>query len=70
MEQRNRFSEGETLEVLSPHSMGLRFEAKHLEDRLEPIVSAPHAQEEISMDCPFSLSEEIFFATSGGFVIG
>ena len=61
VEQRNRFSEGETLEVLSPHSMGLRFEAKHLEDRFgTPIVSAPHAQEEISMDCPFSLSEGDF----------
>ena len=49
------------MEVVSPDSMGLSFLAENLTDSWgNPVTAAPHAQERITMDCPFALSEGDF----------
>ena len=61
VEQRNRFVQGDRMEVVSPDSMGLSFLAENLTDSWgNPVTAAPHAQERITMDCPFALSEGDF----------
>lgn len=58
IEQRNYFKEGDVFEVISPKSIGLYFEVKNLYNGDgEKVEKAPHPQETIIMDCPFTLEE-------------
>ncbi len=58
LEQRNNFKQGDTLEVISPNSIGLSFIVKNMVNSLgESVAVAPHPLERITIDCPFSLSE-------------
>lgn len=58
VEQRNRFEEGDVLEVICPDSIGLSFSVKNLQNsRGEAVSAAPHPQEIVTMDCPFPLQE-------------
>lgn len=53
VEQRNKFSVGETLGVVSPRSLGIKFELKQMFNVAgEQIESAPHAQQTVSFKCP------------------
>ena len=57
VEQRNRFSVGDTLEILSPFSMGLSFRVERItgEDGADR-ETAHLVQEKVTVDCPHSLS--------------
>ncbi len=56
MEQRGKFEVGDTLEVVSPHSLGLSFHVTHIEDEEGNLMeSAPHAMQKVWVDCPFVL---------------
>lgn len=57
VEQRNRFSVGDTLEILSPSSMGLSFPVERIvgEDGLER-ETAHLVQEKVTLDCPHRLA--------------
>lgn len=58
LEQRNRFRVGETLEVLSPNSIGLSFTVERMtDDRGAAIDCAPHPQQIITINCPYELHE-------------
>lgn len=58
VEQRNYFKEGDIFEVISPKSIGLSFEVKNLYNGDgEKVEKAPHPQETVVMDCPFSLEQ-------------
>jgi len=58
LEQRNRFWAGETLEVLSPGSIGLSFKIESIQnDEGEEIDYAPHPQQSLTINCPFDLRE-------------
>ncbi len=57
VEQRNKFSIGETLEVLSPRIVGKSFTVKSIENMEgEAQESAPHPQQSIKINCPFELA--------------
>ena len=56
LEQRNKFSLGEMLEVLSPGSVGMRFKVTEiLNEDGEAQEAAPHAQQKIKIACPCDL---------------
>ena len=56
LEMRNRFSVGDTLEVLSPDSMGLSFAAEQIVGANgEEKRTADLVQETVRVNCPFSL---------------
>ena len=57
VEQRNRFSVGDTLEILSPSSMGLSFPVERIvgEDGLER-DTAHLVQEKVTVECPHRLA--------------
>ena len=57
VEQRNRFSVGEKLEILSPGKLTREFTVESItaEDGT-PQTSAPHPQQMVTMPCPFELS--------------
>ena len=58
VEQRNHFKEGDVFEVISPKSIGIFFTVENLYNSLgEKTDKAPHPQELVTMDCPFSLEE-------------
>ena len=58
-EMRNRFYEGEELEILSPGgSFARRFTVRGMRDRAgEPCADAKRVQEVYSFDCPYPLAE-------------
>jgi len=58
VEQRNKFSLGDVLEVLSPSSRGMSFEIREIwnADGQEQ-SSAPHPQQKVRINCPFDLHE-------------
>ncbi|MEG2881306.1 MAG: U32 family peptidase [Christensenella sp.] len=58
VEQRNKFSVGETLEVLSPNCENVSFEVKTICD-MNGISqeSAPHPQQLVSINCPYPLQK-------------
>jgi putative protease len=56
LEQRGKFEVGDTLEVVSPHSLGLSFIVTHIEDEEGNVMeSAPHAMQKVWVDCPYEL---------------
>lgn len=56
--QRNRFMQGDRLEIVSPNSLGLSFSVENLKTAEgEPIEVAPHPDQIVTMDCPFPLEE-------------
>ncbi len=56
MEQRGKFEVGDTLEVVSPHSLGLSFTVTHIEDEEgNAMESAPHAMQKVWVDCPVAV---------------
>ena len=53
VEQRNRVREGDALEVLSPHSLGISFAASHMTDGTgAPIDAAPVPLQRFDIDAP------------------
>lgn len=56
VEQRGKFSVGETLDVLSPNISGLFEVTDIVTEKGEHRESAPHAQEMIRVSCPYDLS--------------
>ena len=57
LEQRNRFSVGETLEILSPHSLGRSFEVKGIWDAEgNALTCASRVQQKVWITCPYELS--------------
>ena len=59
VEMRNRFYEGEELEILSPgESFACRFTVRGMRDRAgEPCADAKRVQEIYTFDCPYPLAE-------------
>ena len=58
VEQRNRFSVGDELEVLSPRTLGEKFSVARIEDSWgNSMESAPHPKQLVKMPCPLSLEE-------------
>lgn len=56
VEQRNKFSVGEMLEVLSCRTVGASFTVESIENMAgEAQESAPHPQQKIKINCPFEL---------------
>lgn len=56
LEQRGKFAVGDTLEVVSPHSLGRAFTAAHIEDEEgTPMDTAPHAMQRVWVDCPYEV---------------
>lgn len=56
VEQRNKFSVGDVLEVLSPHSRGKSFAVKEIVNNDgQRQDSAPHPQQIVRINCPFDL---------------
>ncbi len=55
IEQRGKFSVGETLDVLSPAVSGLFEVTDIITEKGEPRQSAPHAQEMLRIACPYDL---------------
>lgn len=57
IEQRNNFSAGDCLELLSPNSMGLSFTVDDMAiPGGEQVTYAPHPQQKLSISCPIKLS--------------
>lgn len=57
VEMRNRFSVGDTLEILSPHSMGLSFAVERIVGANgEEKQTADLVQEHVRITCPYALS--------------
>ena len=57
IKQRGKFEQGDTIEVVSPDSIGLSFTATGMcDEKGNMITSAPHAEQIVTMDCPFELS--------------
>lgn len=55
--QRNKLTEGETVEVISPGQVGRPFVASNLKNEGgEPIASAPHPLMKFTLDVPFPVS--------------
>jgi len=57
IEQRGKFSVGETLDVLSPNVSGLFEVTDIVTEKGESRESAPHAQEMVLISCPFDLKK-------------
>lgn len=58
VEQRGKFSEGEPLEILLPKGEPVLFNVEDLRDQEgEPIASAPHAQQLVSLRVPVEVPE-------------
>ena len=57
VEQRGKFSVGETLDVLSPNVSGLFEVADIITEKGESRQSAPHAQEMVRISCPYDLQK-------------
>ena len=56
VEQRNKFSVGDTLKVLSPHMAFCEFMLETLENEDgDAVQAAPHAQQRLYLRCPFAL---------------
>lgn len=56
VEQRNKFSVGDTLEIVSPGRVGLQFCVEALwDENNQPVESAPHAQQRLFLPCPYPL---------------
>lgn len=56
LEQRGKFSVGDTLEIVSPHFLGRAFTAAHIEDEAgTPMDTAPHAMQRVWVDCPYEV---------------
>jgi len=60
VEERNKFSAGEKLEVLSPHSVGLSFEVTDILENGEKVESANKPMCEYVIKCPFELHKGDF----------
>ena len=57
IEQRNKFSVGDTLEVVSPRYTKASFCVEALWDESgRPVESAPHAQQRLQLRCPYPLT--------------
>lgn len=57
IKQRGKFEQGDTIEVVSPDSIGLSFTATGMcDEKGNMITSAPHAEQIVTMDCPFEVS--------------
>ena len=58
IEQRNKFSVGDTLEVVTPKTIGQQFEVTAMwdEDGTE-VQSAPHPQQTLYLKCPLTLQD-------------
>ena len=59
IEQKNKFSLGDTLEILSPGSLGLSFTLEQMWDAETglPLQSAPHPAQRVRIACPYPLHE-------------
>lgn len=58
VEQRGKFSVGDTLEIVSPDVFGKSFKVEEIiNSEGKSVQSAPHAQETIKIPCPFKLSQ-------------
>lgn len=59
VEQKNKFSLGDTLEILSPGSLGLSFTLEQMWDAETglPLQSAPHPAQRVRIACPYPLHE-------------
>ena len=59
VEQKNKFSLGDTLEILSPGSLGLSFTLEQMWDADTglPLQSAPHPAQRVRIACPYPLHE-------------
>lgn len=58
VEQRGKFSVGDTLEIVSPDVFGKSFKVEEIiNSEGESVQSAPHAQETVKIPCPFKLSQ-------------
>lgn len=58
VEQRGKFSVGDTLEIVSPDIFGKSFKVEEIiNSDGESVQSAPHAQETVKISCPFKLSQ-------------
>ncbi len=55
VEQRNKFSIGDVLEVLSPSVSGVQFIINEIMGDDGPQQSAPHAQQHVTINCPVGL---------------
>ncbi len=56
VEQRNKFSVGETLEVLSPKCKDLKFVVEEIQAEDGSVQeNAPHPQQKVRLQCPYSL---------------
>ena len=56
IEQRNRFFVGDTLEVLSPDSLGESFTVTEIKDESgQTLTAAQQPQQKLLLDCPFAL---------------
>lgn len=57
VEQRGKFSVGDTLEIVSPDIFGKSFKVEEIINSAGlSVQSAPHAQETVKIPCPFKLS--------------
>jgi len=58
IQQRNRFYVGETLEILSPNSIGRSFAVESIQDDGgRELDYAPHPQQSLTVNCPYPLQE-------------
>lgn len=58
VEQRGKFSVGDTLEIVSPDVFGKSFKVEEIiNSEGKSVQSAPHAQETVKIPCPFKLSQ-------------
>ena len=55
VEERNKFSKGETIEVLSPHTVGLSFTVQHILEDDAPVDSANKPMKDYVISCPHTL---------------
>jgi len=55
VEERNKFSKGETIEVLSPHTVGLSFTVQHILEDDAPVDSANKPMKDYVISCTHTL---------------
>ena len=56
VEQRNKFSVGDRIDILSPNLEGAKFTLKEiLDEELQPLSCAPHPQQQVYIRCPYPL---------------
>lgn len=60
IEERNKFSVGDTLEVLSPNSVGLSFKIEEILENGENVSSANKPTHLFDINCPYPLSQGDF----------